>query len=61
MGLVGDPAEEVTEYADEQDASYIVVSPRRRSRTGKMLFGSVAQSILLNASCPVVSTLAAEE
>ncbi|RDZ65656.1 universal stress protein [Haloferax sp. Atlit-12N] len=61
VGLVGNPAEEVTEYADEQDASYIVVSPRRRSRTGKMLFGSVAQSILLNASCPVVSTLAAEE
>ncbi|TVT86291.1 universal stress protein, partial [Haloferax volcanii] len=29
--------------------------------TGKMLFGSVAQSILLNASCPVVSTLADEE
>jgi len=58
VGLVGNPADEVIEYADEQDASYIVVSPRRRSRTGKMLFGSVAQSILLNASCPVVSTLA---
>ncbi|MFC7129067.1 universal stress protein [Haloferax chudinovii] len=58
VGLVGTPADEVIEYAEAQDASYIVVSPRRRSRTGKMLFGSVAQSILLNAPCPVVSSLA---
>nr|WP_268762303.1 universal stress protein [Halorubrum saccharovorum] len=44
-------------YADERDARYIVVSPRRRSKTGKVLFGSVAQSILLNATTPVVSTI----
>lgn len=55
VGLVGDAAEEVTRYAEEHDARYIVVAPRKRSRTGKVLFGSVAQSILLNASCPVVS------
>ncbi|TVT77858.1 universal stress protein, partial [Haloferax volcanii] len=27
VGLVGNPADEVIEYADGQDASYIVVSP----------------------------------
>ncbi|WP_050032979.1 universal stress protein [Halorubrum halophilum] len=57
VGLVGGPVEEVVRYADERDARYIVVSPRRRSKTGKVLFGSVAQSILLNATTPVVSTI----
>ncbi|NHN60210.1 MULTISPECIES: universal stress protein [Halorussus] len=55
VGRIGDPAAEIVAYADEQDARYIVVSPQRRSQTGKLLFGSVAQSVLLNASCPVVS------
>jgi nucleotide-binding universal stress UspA family protein len=56
VGLVGEPSKAVVKYADEQDVRYVVVSPRKRSRTGKALFGSTAQSILLNATCPVVST-----
>ncbi|NUB93676.1 universal stress protein [Haloterrigena sp. SYSU A121-1] len=56
-GRIGDPADEIIEYADDRDARYIVVGPRRRSQTGKMLFGSVAQSILLNTNRPVVSVL----
>ncbi|MFC4550450.1 MULTISPECIES: universal stress protein [Halorussus] len=60
VGLVGNPADKIIQYAEEQDARYIVVSPRKRSRTGKVLFGSVAQSILLNASCPVVSQIDAQ-
>lgn len=55
VGRIGDPADEIVDYADEQDARYIVVSPQQRSQTGKILFGSVAQSVLLNANCPVVS------
>lgn len=55
VGRIGDPASEVVGYADQHDARYVVVSPRRRSQTGKILFGSVAQSILLEAECPVVS------
>ncbi|WP_049987078.1 universal stress protein [Halobellus rufus] len=55
VGRIGDPASEIVTYAEETDARYIVVSPRQRSQTGKMLFGSVAQSVLLNANCPVVS------
>ncbi|MBV0902708.1 universal stress protein [Haloarcula salina] len=61
VGLVGKPSDEVVKYAEEQDASYVTVSPRKRSRTGKVLFGSVAQSILLNASCPVVTSTVQEE
>lgn len=56
VGLVGDPAPRVVEYADHNDARYVVVSGRKRSPAGKALFGSVAQFVLLNAPCPVVST-----
>ncbi|MFD1599516.1 universal stress protein [Halobellus rarus] len=55
VGRIGDPAAEIVSYAEEQDARYIVVSPQQRSQTGKILFGSVAQSVLLEADCPVVS------
>lgn len=55
VGRIGTPADEIVEYAAEQSARYIVVSPHRRSQAGKILFGSVAQSVLLNADCPVVS------
>ncbi len=55
IGRIGDPAAEVVNYAERADARYVVVSPKRRSQTGKILFGSVAQSILLEADCPVVS------
>lgn len=54
VGLMGDPADEIGSYADE-GANYIVVAGRKRSPVGKALFGSVAQSVLLNASVPVVS------
>lgn len=58
IGLVGDPAEEITRYATEQDAEYIVVSGRKRSPVGKALFGSVTQSLLLDADRPVVAVMA---
>lgn len=57
VGLVGNVADNVTRYADEQDARYLVIGLRKRSPTGKAVFGSIGQSILLNAECTVVSTL----
>lgn len=54
VGLMGSPAERVVDYSNEQEARYIVVAGRKRSPAGKLVFGSVAQSILLNAECPVV-------
>lgn len=57
VGKIGDPATEIINHANEVDAKYIVVSPKRRSQTGKILFGSVAQSVLLNAECPTVSIM----
>lgn len=55
VGLVGDPADELVEYAERTDASYICVGGRRRSAVGKALFGSVTQDVLLNANRPVVT------
>lgn len=54
VGLVGDPADVVTEYIRDVDASYLVIGGRKRSPVGKAVFGSTAQSILLRADRPVV-------
>jgi nucleotide-binding universal stress UspA family protein len=54
VGLVGDAKTEIIGYASEQNAWYIVVAGRKRSPAGKTVFGSVAQSIILNAECPTV-------
>jgi nucleotide-binding universal stress UspA family protein len=55
VGLVGEPAQAILNYAEEQDAEYVVVGSRKRSPTGKALFGSVTQSVLLNADRPIVA------
>lgn len=54
VGRMGQPAEEVVQYAREQDARYIVLGSGNRSPVGKAVFGSVVQSVLLNADQPVV-------
>lgn len=50
----GDPAESIVNLADERDADLIVVAGRKRSATGKLLFGSVSQRVILNTGRPVV-------
>lgn len=57
IGLVGDAADSILDYAADHDARYVVVGPRKQSPTGKALFGSVSQDVLLNADCPVVVTM----
>lgn len=44
---------EIVTVADEIDAARIIVGGRRRTPTGKALFGSTAQEVLLEAPCPV--------
>lgn len=61
VGLVGNPAQELIRYSDERDAECIVVSGRKRSPWGQALFGSVTQSLLLNADRPVVAVMHREE
>jgi nucleotide-binding universal stress UspA family protein len=50
----GHPAEEIVERADELEVDCICVAGRKRSPTGKALFGSVSQSVILDTDRPVL-------
>jgi nucleotide-binding universal stress UspA family protein len=51
-------SEDLLEVAEKEDADLIVIGLRRRSPIGKLILGSSAQQILLNAECPVVAVKA---
>lgn len=51
-------ADDILEHAATADASLIVIGLRRRSPTGKLIFGSTAQAVLLGAECPVLAVKA---
>ena len=53
-----DPAEELINAANLAEAEFIVIGLRRRSPVGKLLLGSNAQRVLLDASCPVLAVKA---
>ena len=50
-----DPADALVGVAEERDASVIVIGLRHRSPVGKLIMGSAAQRILLDARCPVLA------
>lgn len=51
------PSEAIVNVAAELDADRIVMSGRKRSPAGKVLFGSVTQSVLLHTDVPVTVVL----
>jgi nucleotide-binding universal stress UspA family protein len=53
-----DGAEDVTTAAERLGASLVVIGLRRRSPTGKLIFGSSAQRILLDVPCRVLAVKA---
>ena len=52
-GAVGRRGEQIIGVAEEVDADRIFVGGRSRSPTGKAIFGSVAQKVMLSSPCPV--------
>src|SRR5205085_2918528 len=59
LGL--EPAEDLIAVAEEVSADMIVIGLRRRSPVGKLILGSNAQRILLDAPCPVLAVKARDE
>jgi nucleotide-binding universal stress UspA family protein len=53
-----EPAEDLIGIAEDADAELIVIGLRRRSPVGKLILGSNAQRILLDAKCPVLAVKA---
>ena len=49
------PGEDIVQFANENEINEIIVGVKRRSKVGKLLMGSTAQYVILNAACPVVS------
>jgi nucleotide-binding universal stress UspA family protein len=50
-----DPADDLLQVAEDVSAEVIVIGLRRRSPVGKLILGSNAQRILLDATCPVLA------
>ena len=55
-----EPAEDLINVAQEVNADFIVIGLRRRSPVGKLIMGSNAQRVLLEAPCPVMAVKADE-
>ncbi|MFL6003391.1 MAG: universal stress protein [Nocardioides sp.] len=53
-----EPAEDLLGIAADVSAELIVIGLRRRSPVGKLILGSNAQRILLDAKCPVLAVKA---
>ena len=50
-----EPGEDLVRIAQEHEVDEIIVGVKRRSKVGKLVFGSTAQYVILNAPCPVAT------
>lgn len=52
-GAFGDKSDRILSALDQHDCTHVLLTGRRRSPTGKAMFGDVTQTVLLNAEVPV--------
>lgn len=50
-----DISDEILAVAADVDADAIVIGIRHRSPVGKLIMGSVAQRVIIDAACPVIA------
>ena len=55
QAIGSDVAEEILRVAADTDAAVVVIGLRHRTPVGKMIMGSVAQQVLLDAPCAVLA------
>lgn len=48
VGALGEEAEEILDIADDRGCDHVFLTGRRRSPTGKALFGDAAQTVILS-------------
>ncbi|WP_255149690.1 universal stress protein [Halorarius halobius] len=51
---VGPPSRTIVDYAEEHDMDYVVMGSHGRSGVSRVLLGSVAESVVRRAPCPVL-------
>jgi nucleotide-binding universal stress UspA family protein len=49
------PGEDLVAFAQENSANLIVIGVKKRSKVGKLMFGSTAQYVILESACPVLA------
>jgi len=47
--------EDLVQFAQENEMDQIFIGIEKKSKVGKLLFGSTAQYVILEAHCPVVT------
>ena len=53
VGRIGEKAEETLTLAEERDCDHIFIAGRKRSPTGKAVFGDDTQRVILDSKVPV--------
>ncbi len=55
IGVAAVTGEDLVRFAKDNDIDEIIIGVKRRSKVGKLVFGSTAQYVILKAPCPVLA------